>query len=170
MSKKINIAIYLFATLIIIIVLFMYNDINKKKVEYDKTPVIVKNFDDFYTISNCIDKYLNYVKMQDKTAVLNLLTKRYKEDNHINEKNIFNKINLGKNPIFISKKMLYKHTNENEYKYYVYGIQKDFILNSTNGYNEENNLEAYYILYINMEQKIFSIEPYDGKDFIKGRQ
>ena len=154
--------------MVLLISFCLYRDSHKKKLEYDKKPVIVKNFNDFYTISNCVDKYLNYVKQKDVKGTLSLLTKNYLEENRINTTNVFEKIDLGNNPIFIPNKVLYKHISKDEYKYYIYGLTTDFKLNSTTGYDFKNAKDTYYIIYLNEKLKVFSIEPYDGKEFTKG--
>ena len=64
--------------------------------------------------------------------------------------------------------MYYEQLNSGITKYYVYGeIQKNQIFDE--GIDESiKGEDAYFIVYIDWENEIFSIQPYDGEIFIGG--
>lgn len=153
------------------IIYIVYNNSSKKYVpEFDKDARIVKNFNDFYTINNCINKFLRYVNNKETKAVTSLLTNDYKKKNNINENNVLSKLSLEENSIFITKKVLYKYVDENEYIYYVYGLQGKNNITMDSNFDESKAKDAYYIVYTKdtSNNKIFSLEPYNGEEFING--
>lgn len=169
-NKK-NIIICLLGIAVVIGLIFTIKDNRQKNVpEYDKEARIVKNFNDFYTINNCINKFVSYVNNKNHEAILSVLSTNYKEKNNINTNNLLSTLNLEENSIFVAKKMLYKYVDDKEYKYYVYGLQGKNNITMNNDFDETKAHDAYYIVYIkeSEDEKMFSIEPYDGKEFING--
>ena len=82
---------------------------------------IVKSSSKFYTVSNCVYRYITYVQSKSSDNVLLTLDSKYKKDNNINKDNIFEKINvLDGNYNFEGRKMYQQKINDDTTKYYVY--------------------------------------------------
>lgn len=154
------IIIFLAILLIGVVTYFILTGTNNN---YDKEPRIVKNFNDFYTVSNCISDFVNYANNDNSEALISLLSHRYKESQSLNTSNVLEKFDYN-DEIFKAKKMFFKHIGENENVYYVYGLQgqekEGLVLN----YDESNLNKVYYTVYIDDEKKAFSIEPIKESD------
>ena len=114
----------------------------------------------FFTIEECVNRYINAVSQENTSDLIKLLDKKYISDNLITKENILNKIgSLNNNNSFKALKM-YKTTSSNSIKYYVYGlIQKETI----DGYDK--GTDYYVIITTDKEIKLFSVTPYDGEIF-----
>lgn len=161
-KKKIWIAILSVLLVIIIIyrVFFMDNS-EKPEVIDTETISIVDNVNDFYVVSSCVSKYLNYLASNDTEKLLILLSSRYKKDNSIDSSNIYNFIGrLDGNHSFNPRKMYVKRLSKSVYKFYVYGlISKEQI----NGNSEEK--DYYIVVILDRSSMTFAIEKYDSSIF-----
>lgn len=127
---------------------------------------IVKSSSKFYTVSNCVYRYITYVQSKSSDNVLLTLDSKYKKDNNINKDNIFEKINvLDGNYNFEGRKMYQQKLNDDTTKYYVYGYLRKEVMNPSLA---EEPLDYYVIVTLNTKNKTFSITPYDGEIFISG--
>ena len=80
---------------------------------------IVKSSSKFYTVSNCVYRYITYVQSKSSDNVLLTLDSKYKKDNNINKDNIFEKISvLDGNYNFEGRKMYQQKLNDDTTKYY----------------------------------------------------
>ena len=126
-----------------------------------ETISIVSEPNDFYTVSSCVSKYLNYLAVSDSDNLLVLISNEYKKENSITKENIYNFIGtLTGVHSFNARKMFVQRLSQNTYKYYVYG----FISRETINTNpEENNF--YIVVILDRKNGTFAIEPYDGSMF-----
>lgn len=166
-KSKITAIILIIITLIIVIISVIFNnDSEKENIENIE---IVKNYSNFYTVNSCLYRLTTYLSMRDVESLLFLLNDEYEKDNNINSSNVFEFFpNVESDSTFISEKMYSAILNENLTKYYVKGyIQKNQIFDDTEA-NEVEQKSIYFIVYLDTMNKIFSVEPYDGKVFIEG--
>lgn len=181
--KKLTIiiSILLISILAIIIILLKTSSIYKQNVDIDET---IKTTEDeivkhkaisaieMNRVKNCIYQYLNtvninssayygrddnnnYVKIvsdnEIKEKVYKLLSKKYIQENNITKSNLFSYIDeIAQKVLFdIVDMKYYENTNSNQYV--VYGITQSLDNNFIN--------DVYYIVNINKENNVFSIEP-----------
>lgn len=126
-----------------------------------ETIELVTNPNDFYTVSSCVSKYLNYLTIHDSEKILLLLSEEYKNNNSITGSNLNNYISyFNDRHTFDPREMYVQRLDESIYKFYVYGlIGVDSMLSDT-------TLTDYYIIVIlDRSNLTFSIEPYDGEMF-----
>lgn len=160
-KNKKNILIILgviIAIVVLIIKIFFGND---KQSNIN----IVKSSSKFYTVSNCVSRYINYLYSEDIDNVILLLEKNYKKKNNINNDNLFKKINKLDNFYSFSPTKMYEEViNDNLTKYYV----KGYLVPDDLDFFETNKVEYYIIVYFNNKKSTYSIVPYDGKLFKNG--
>lgn len=146
------------AIIIIFIKIFGGNDDNKN---ID----IVKSSSRFYTVSNCVSRYINYLYSEETDNLLLLLDSNYKKKNKINQNNLYDKINKLENYYnFEAKKIYEENINNHKVKYYVYGyLTVDDVFNSVS-----DKADFYIIVYLDSKDSTYSVEPYDGKIFTNG--
>lgn len=156
-SKNRNtIIIVIFGIIAIILVLVQIFGGSRDKNKID----IVTSTSKFYTVSNCVYRYVTYLQTKDTDNLLLLLDSKYKSKNNINSNNVLNNlINLDKLYNFEARKMYEEKINDNITKYYVYGYLVEDDLDSN------NSMDFYVIVTLDTKNKIFSITPYDGEIF-----
>ena len=97
----------------------------------------------------------------DTYSLLRVLNEDFIRTNGINSTNIYNYlISYDGNVNFNSKKMYYEEMSSNVIKYYVYGYVEKDIMDSF-----PEQIDAYYIVILDKENKVFSIQPYNGEIF-----
>jgi len=159
-KKKILISCLGILAVGLLIYSIFFSNNNKKDIE------IVKSSSKFYTVSNCVYRYLTYVQSKSSDNVLLTLDKRYIEENNISKNNIFEKINvLEGNYNFEGRKMYQQKLNDDTIKYYVYGYLRKEVMNPSLA---EDPIDYYVIVTLNTKNQTFSITPYDGEIFING--
>jgi len=167
MEKKSNglvIAIPLAIFAIIVLIVSLVVDSRKKIVKSD--PKILTNYVEFYTVNSCLYRVITYINKNDTDSLLHVLNENYKKANRINSNNIMNYFpTVSNNSTFISKKMYYVKINSHLKKFYVHG--KIVVEDLTDKKDEK---DAYFIVYLDTDEQIFAIEPYDGKIFIGGEE
>ena len=159
MTKKNKILIVIFSIISIILIIFQIFNNDKKQSNIE----IVKSSSKFYTVSNCIDRYLKYLFNEDVDNILLLLDKNYIKENNISKDNLFSKIDKfdGINS-FVGKKMYQEVIKDNITKYYVKGyLLKDVLDNS------DVMVDYYIIVILDNKNSTYSIIPYDGEIFSK---
>ena len=146
-------------TILIIILIFVVNKttiVNNNKTNDNYN--IVNNPSNFFTIENCINKFINTIYSKDSGNILLLLNDDYINDHGINLENVYNYVpNLSGKTTFQAKK-IYKENN----KYYVYGYLMEETIDSL------NITDDYYVIININDDNIFDIIPYDGKIFKGG--
>lgn len=124
-------------------------------------PVVDSNI--FYSISNCIQTYLNNsninLQLDDevtlehvKTSVYNMLNDNYKIKNNITMDNITNYLYNGESYFAFYPLKMNEFSQDNITFYMVYGLIED---NKTGNYVED----AYYIIRLDNTNYTFDIEP-----------
>ena len=148
-----------------VIFLGIYKLFFEKKSENEnidtETIEIVTNQNDFFTVSSCVSRYINYLSASDNDKIYMLLGKEYKEKNNITKENLNNYIKyLDGIYSFNPKKMFVQRLGLNTYKYYVYGLISKESIDIT---PEESNF--YISVILDRKNGTFAIEPYNGEIF-----
>ena len=165
-KSKLTAIILAMLAILVVVISFVTKNVGENK---DNDILIVENASNFYTVNSCLYRLVTYISSQDKDSLLLVLSDDYKTKNAVTKDNVMNLFpNIDITSTFVSEKMYYSMLSENITKYYVKGY-----IESNQIYDEEvlqnNNSESvYFIVYLDTEQNIFSIEPYDGKIFIEG--
>lgn len=166
-DKKNIIAIIL--VIVTILVLLISNLLKEEPQKEKKEIKIVTNYSNFYTVSSCLDRTLNYLSKKDKDSVYYVLNDNYIKTEKITKENVLDVFaDVLENSTFVSEKMYYEEINDKLTKYYVEGHievdriydDEEFVINS-----ESSN---YFIVYLDSENEIFSVEPYSGEIFKSG--
>ena len=167
MKDKQNLLVILLVIVTALVVIL--NFITKEEVVEQNDIKIVTNYSNFYTVNSCLYRVINHLSLKDSESLLLLIDENYKKENKITKDNVLSKFkDVPQDSTFKSKKMYYEQLNSGITKYYVYGeIQKNQIFDE--GIDESiKGEDAYFIVYIDWENEIFSIQPYDGEIFIGG--
>ena len=115
----------------------------------------VRERNNFYTVSACVDKYLSYLYDEDIEVLYNYLDSEYIKEKGITKNNILEKI--GKTDtykIFTAKEMYKQKITEDITKYYAYGVIKEEIANG-----EPLEEEFYIAIKIDSKNETFSVLP-----------
>lgn len=165
-SRYVAIGLAIITVVIVIISLITKGDGQDSK---QKSPLIVTNYSNFYTVNSCLYRVITYVSSKDKVSLMLLLNSDYKEKNKITNDNVmslFSNVNAGST--FVSKKMYYENLSSNLIKYYVEGyVDENKIFDDESLVKTERD-SVYFIVYLDSSSNIFSIEPYDGNIFKVG--
>lgn len=165
-KSKLVAIILVILTIVVVIISTVFN----KNGEEEKHDInIVTNYSNFYTINSCLYRVITYLSDSDNESIFLLLDDKYKKKNKITKDNVlslFEKIQ--ENYTFESKKMYYENVSNNITKYYVYGVAYENQIYDGQELLESSYQNLYFVVYIDSENKIFSIEPYDGNLFIEG--
>ena len=132
----------------------------------DSSIKIVTSNSKFYTVSSCVDRYLDYLVNDDVDNLLLLLDKTYKKNNNLNKDNLFIKIDkLDGLYSFEARKMYQESINDDLTKYYVFG----YLINEDIDYDINDIGKPFYVIvYLNTSNMLYSIVPYNGKIFVNG--
>ena len=126
---------------------------NNKVVPETTKPYVyetVNDYSDFFTIENCVNKYLSYLSLNDKDSLKKILDQEYLNSINNNIDNLNNKY-IGKN-ISIRLNGMYMHDNI----YYVKGTVYEELKNKVNKLEDE-----YLFIKVDKDFKLFSITPID---------
>lgn len=160
-KNKNNILILLGVLISVIIILFRIfsKDVNNYSI------TIVDSPSKFYTVSNCVSRYINYVYAEDVDNIILLIDDSFKKKNGITNNNVFDKIDKFDNLYsFQARKMYQQVVNDNVTKYYVKGY---LIVDDIS--NVISEMKDYYIIvYLDTKNSTYSVTPYDGKIFVEG--
>ena len=158
LSKNRNtIIIILFGVIAIIVVLMQIFGGKEDK----NNITIVTSTSKFYTVSNCVYRYITYLQAKDTDSLLLLLDNKYKKNNKIDNNNILDKISyLDGLYNFEARKMYEEKLNDNITRYYVYGYLVEEKIDDIGSVSD-----YYVIVTLDTKNKIFSITPYDGEIF-----
>lgn len=114
----------------------------------------VTNRDMFFTVSSCVEKYLNLITQKETEKLYNLLYDEYKQKFNVTEENIYEHIGEhSEYQIFTAKKM-YKLEKYSNNKYFVYGIIRDDV-----EYSDNIESDYYITVIMNPMNGTFSIMP-----------
>jgi len=161
MNKNNKILIIIFIILILILIVTLNLKEKDSKKEEIKEPVIVTDYSNFYMISNCAQRYINYVINADIESLVIVLNNKYKKENNINKDNILSKLDNfnNKNYNFQARKMYYEEISDG-YKYYVHGFLIENLFDEI-----PKKIDYYLIVNVDKNYEKFDITPYDGKIF-----
>lgn len=161
-TKKKIILISIFGALALIVLIIRFFGIGKDETKIE----IVTSTSKFYTVNNCVYRYLVYLQAEDTDSLMLLLDSSYKKKNNISSDNVLDKLEkLDDVYNFEARKMYQEELNENLTKYYVYGYLKKEVINQS---IETEPIDYYVIVILNTKNQTFSITPYDGEIFIDG--
>lgn len=164
-KSKILAIVLVIITILVVILSSIYD--NNKKQENDIN--IVTNYSNFYTVSSCIYRTMTYVESKDNNSLYLIVSDDYKKKNKIEKSNVIDLFpTLELNSTFVPKKMYYEILNDNITKYYVYGYVEKEELYEDGQINTSDKLDIYFIVYLDSNNKTFSLEPYSGEIFIGG--
>lgn len=123
----------------------------------------VTDYSTFFTIENCINKYINAITNSKNEDLFNLLTTEYKNLNSINKDNILEKIeHLDGNYVFEAYNEFIKVRGSNIKEYYVYGLLKEDVLG---GYDKGK--DQYYQVIVENDSYTFTLRPYTIEEYRK---
>ena len=167
-DKQTKLAIILvIVTVLVVVISFVLNK-NKEGIKENEIK-IVTNYSNFYTVDSCLFRTVTYLSTKDKESINLILNDKYKNKNNISENNVLSVFpTIDENHIFASKKMYYENLENNIVKYYVYGTVIENKILDDDLITSEQGTDLYFIVYIDTNGSIFSVEPYDGEIFIGG--
>lgn len=126
----------------------------------------VKDYSTFFTVENCINKYINVLSTSNGEDAFNLLTNEYKNLASINKDNIDDKlVYLDGNYVYEARNIFVKNIDNNTKEYYVYGLLKEDVLG---GY--DTGKDSYYQVIIEDESYTFTLRPYTIEEYRKAIQ
>lgn len=164
-AKKKKITIILLVAVVIIYggIFFLVEKNERKKPSL--TASIVTDYSEFFTVNSCISKYINYLGAKDEDALYKLLSIDYKRKKIITKDNVLMNLQVITSGSTFSAYRIYKENiREDIYKYYVRG----FIEVGGLEIDDISRKEDYIIVYLDKKNTLFSIEPYDGKEYKEG--
>lgn len=167
MKDKSKLTIIILAIITIAVVLITYLIDNSKEEENEIN--IVTNYSKFFTVNSCLFRSVTYISSKDSDSLLKVLSEQYKRKNNVTSENVLSIFDeIEENSTFESRKMYVQKYKDNIDRYYVYGVLTDNKLMQDTSLMKEETKDIYFIVYLDTENEIFSIEPYDGKIFIDG--
>lgn len=172
--KKFIIALIIIIVVLIItiLILLLSNeggvtviDENDELIGYDSTKINkVMTNTDFYTVTNCIQEYLNLLEQRNKyisdeemlqdfnKSVYNILSVDYINTNKIQENAVDKYIdNITEKVIFVPLDMYIYKQNDNIGTFITYGLIEDI--------NNKYKQDLYIIVNLDMKNSTFSVEP-----------
>ena len=164
LTKKQKVLAYAltFVLVVLIVLKFVFKDEEKKQLD------IVTSSSKFYTVSSCVNRYIDFVYNEDSEKILEVLDSKYKTKNNLNKNNLFDKLDrLDKEYDFEARKMYQEKINDDVMAYYVKGYLIENIM-SNNLVNEKKDF--YIIVYLDSKNSTYSVVPYDGEVFIEEEQ
>lgn len=164
-SKVLAVLLLILAIVVFFVSLFF----GKNKKEDEENLSIVNNASEFFTVNSCIYRVTNYIYKKDINSLLYVLSSKYKKENKVDETNLLDKFpKITQNSTFVSKKMYYKKISDDITKYYVFGFIRQNILHDYVAVEKQEEQKAYFIVVLDSNKQIFSIEPYSGEIFMEG--
>ncbi len=176
---KVFIAILIIAIIIILVLLYFLNqedvggnylgfidepeEIEENVEEEVHTELeMVQDKDMFYTVTNCVQTYINYLTDKEAEIVYNLLDSEYKERLNINEQNVLsNLVTYDNYQVFRPKKMYQTDQDQSRTIFLVYGTVRDEIPLREMSITERQETDIYIAVKIDYGENIYTIIP-DG--------
>ena len=155
----IGLIIFLLVVLITIVSPKPKNIKEEEKITANNSNLVI-NRSRYYTVKNAITKYYSYVNMEDYNSVLNILDKKYKEENNIEINNIKDFLTDTKLDIsYQSKVMCLKDMKDGIYTFVIEGEE----ISANTGVSIK---EKYYEITLDGNKTILWLKPID-KAFYK---
>lgn len=169
MNDKSKLTAIILVVITILVVIISALIPNKDTKESDNKIRIVTNYSNFYTVNSCLYRVITYVASENKNDVMKVLDDNYKKKNDIKENDVLSLFpSVDQSSTFVSTKMYYQKMPNHITRYYVEGyIEKNEFIDGMNSGSQEQKNE-YFIVNLDSENKIFSIEPYSGEIFMDG--
>ena len=79
-NQKILAVVLVIAVVVLGVYKLFFNKDKSNSID-TKTVNVVSDINEFYTVSNCVDKLFMYINIEDKDNILVLLSKEYKKKN-----------------------------------------------------------------------------------------
>lgn len=163
MKNKNNIILIIIFVILVGVLIYIVSTGKKESnniINETTKPYIYEKVNDysyFFTIENCVNKYYNYLSLNDKDSLMKILDQEYLTSmNNVLENN--NNKYIGKN-ISIRLNGMYNHDNI----YYVKGTIYEELKNKVNKLEDE-----YLIVKVDKDFKLFSITPIDKVKYNEG--
>lgn len=152
---------------ILVILLNMQHKTQNNTLEKPQEPItevtIVKNRNDFFTVANCIAKYLPYLTQKDSENLYNFLDNDYKIKNNITKENVLNKIQtLDDFYKFKARQMYETKISDDITQYFVYGT-----LTVETTEDDEEETKFYISVKLDKQNNTFSVIPNQYIDNMK---
>lgn len=169
MKKLKNFIVILIIILILIIGiigLLVYKTQNKEENEINNNTQIeeiskimrVDNASMFFTVENCINKYLTYLYNKDADIIFNLLDENYKTELGISKQNVLQYVEELNGIYTFSAKDMYYEKNGDIQKYYVTGeIAADGLIEIV---SESSSIKFNITVILDMSNNTFTVIPY----------
>lgn len=170
-SKDTSLKQLLIILAVILLVLGIISIVKKSKNNDTNTETeikleTVKDYSTFFTVENCINKYINALSNSNGEDAFNLLTNEYKNLKSINKDNVDEKLDyLDGNYVYEARNIFEKNIDNNIKEYYIYGLLKEDVLG---GYDTGKDL--YYQVIIEDESYTFTLRPYTIEEYRKAIQ
>lgn len=165
-KKRRNIIIILAVfTALLYFAIFMIADKNSKRTSLKENTTIVTDYSEFYTVDSCANKYIGFLSSKNSASLLNVLDSKFKREQKVTQDNVLNILpTVATGTSFTTKEMYKVALNDKRTKYYLHGFLEVGGMDIT----DVNRTPGYLIVYLDRENTLFSIEPYDGKEFKEG--
>ena len=130
-SKDTSLKQLLIILAVILLVLGIISIVKKSKNYATNTETgikleTVKDYSTFFTVENCINKYINALSNSNGEDAFNLLTNEYKNLISINKDNVDEKLDyLDGNYVYEARNIFEKNIDNNIKEYYIYGLLKE---------------------------------------------
>ena len=141
------------------------NVVAKKEVVNTDEMEQVKSAPAFFTIQNCVNKYIDYILQENSEAVYKVLDTEYIKKNDITSDNILDKIpKVESDVVFSAEKMYFKQLDDSNLKYYTTGILEKGHGDGEESENEQSGNEIVdsnfsITVILNIDKLTFSIIP-----------
>lgn len=101
----------------------------------------LKDYQTFYTVLSCINKYIRYNEQKDFQNMYNVLSEEYISENNITINNIEQKVKMYNNAETFTAKEIYEYNNnENVSTYFIYGKTTEDNFDNDDPKQEELNI------------------------------
>lgn len=149
--KALVVIIIIFITCIVLVLIF-----NKEK--NSEQIKVVTDYNQFFSVSNIINDYLQYNENNDEEGIYYLLDKTFIEKEEITEENVLNKIEIYPKDTSMSiKKIEYVELNNNN----IYYVEGSLIKNN---YDQEEEIKEKISIIVIVDYKNLSIAVYPLKE------
>lgn len=153
-NKKNIILIVVFVLCLTILIVLINKKDKNNNAAFSNTKVIysiVKDYDDFYTIENCANKFYGYLGSNNVDSINKLLDEEYQKSSKFVNNYVDKNVSIKVNEMYNYKK-----------NYYLKGYVYEELKSGVNKLNEE-----YLLIKLSSDSKLFTITPinksiYDG--------
>lgn len=129
-------------------------------IQIEEKPEIIRvdNITMFFTVENCVNKYIMYLCSQDTDIIFNLLDETYKTELNVNKANVLQHVEkMDSFYSFVAKDMYYEKNGDLQ-KYYVTGeITEEGHFDSL---TEANVIKFNITVILDMSNNTFTVIPF----------